>query len=369
MKRTCLLLLVALSAAAAAPAAFAAEASPPAPAPAPAPTAAVVPPALQALEQKMAQIRFNTARVSERFVIGDLGSTTGGADLGSGVGNGKSFVTAGVGSIRFAPSASLFKTHVEIPGEHVPKTLASTGQVRDIGKTTYTYTPTAASFDGGRPWVRSSHKPPPKPGSKAALLVTVLDSLAPALAGPSAGSAEPFATLVEYLGDAVNVSEGGSVTVDGEQTTEFTASLSIIKTLAGKLSRTQLAKIEKESRRKPSEGIVELEVFIASDGLPVRTIGSSAERTEGLGIQDDILALEVPFVRDPRAARARDDRPSAPPAVGAQARPRPGQEGADPLPAQPARGGLRGAHAPCRKPARCERPVRRAVAQRRDSAP
>jgi hypothetical protein len=262
---------------------------------APAPSSTAVPPALQALEQKMAQIRFNTARVSERLVLGDLGSTAGGADLGSGVGNGKSFVTAGVGSIRFAPSASLFTTHVEIPGEHVPKTLASTGQVRNIGKTTYTYTPSAASVDGGRPWVRSSHKPPPEPGSKAALVVTVLDSLAPALAGPSAGSAEPFATLVEYLGDAVSVSEGGSVTVDGEQTTEFTASLSIVKTLAGKLSRTQLAKIERESRGKPSEGIVELEVFIAPDGLPVRTIGSSAERTEGLGIQDDILALEVPF--------------------------------------------------------------------------
>jgi hypothetical protein len=300
MKRTCLLLLIALSMGGAAPAALAAEAS----LPAPAPTPAVVPPALQALEQKMAQIRFNTARVSQRFVIGDLGSTAGGANLGSGVGRGKSLITAGAGSIRFAPSASLFTTHVELPGEHVPKTLASTGQVRNIGKTTYTYTPSVASFDGGRPWVRSQHKPPPKPGSKAAQVAAVLAALAPALAGPSAGLAEPFAKLIEYLGGAVSVSEGSSVTVDAQQTTEFTASLSIVKLLAGKLSRKQLAKIEKESRKKPSEGIVELEVFIAPDGLPVRTIGASAERTEGLGIQDDILALEVPFaIQAPPASK------------------------------------------------------------------
>ena len=177
----------------------------------------------------------------------------------------------------------------------MPSALASTGQTRTIGKTAYTYTPSAASFDGGRPWVRSRHEPPPKPGSKAAQAAAVLDALAPALARSSDGSAEPFATLIDYLGGAVSVSEGGSVTVDGQQTTEFTASLSIVKLLAGKVSSKQLAKIERESLKKPSEAIIELEVFIAPDGLPVRTIGASARRTEGLGIQEDILALEVPF--------------------------------------------------------------------------
>jgi hypothetical protein len=120
-------------------------------------------------------------------------------------------------------------------------------------------------------------------------------ALAPTLAGPSKGSAEPFATLIDYLDGAVSVSEGGSVTVDGQQTTEFTASLSIVKLLAGKLSRKQLAKIEEESLKKPSEAIVELEVFIAPGGLPVRTIGAYGRQAEGLGIQQDILALEVPL--------------------------------------------------------------------------
>jgi hypothetical protein len=259
------------------------------------PAAGVTPLALQALEQKMAQIRFNAARISSRFVLGELGSTAGGAELGSGVGKGKSIVTTGAGSIRFAPYASMFTTRFEVSGEHLPSALASTGQVRTIGSTIYTYTPSAASFDGGRPWVRSTHRPPPKPGTKAAQVAAVLDSLTPALAGPDKGSAGSFATLIDYLGGAVSVREGGSVTVDGQQTTEFTASLSIVKLLAGELSRKQLAKIEREGRAKPSEAIVELEVFLAPDGLPVRTIGASGNRAEGLGIQEDILALEVPF--------------------------------------------------------------------------
>jgi hypothetical protein len=314
MKAVCLPLIAVLAAGGIVPAATAATAataaaSPTTPSlPPPAPVPTVVPPALQALEQKMAQIHVNTARVSERFVVGGLGSTAGGADLGSGIGKGKSFVTVGAGSIRFTPSASMFATHVEIPGEHVPGALASTGQTRTIGQTTYTYTPSAASFDGGRPWVRGRRKPPPKFGSKAALVVAVLDALAPTLAGPSDGSAEPFATLIDYLGDAVSVSEGGAVTVDGQQTIEFTASLPVVKLLAGKLSGKQLAKIEGESRKHPSEGTVELEVFIASDGLPVRTVGASGNRTEGLGIQEDILALEVPFAIHAPPARETIDQ-------------------------------------------------------------
>jgi hypothetical protein len=262
-----------------------------------------VPPALPALEQKMGQIRFNTARISQRFVLGGLGSTAGGAELGDGTGRGQSFLTTGTGSIRLAPAASLFTTHVEVPGGRVPSPLTRPRQVRTIGRTTYTYTPSAASFDGGRPWVRSESRPAPKRGSKAGALAVQLGvlghALAPTLAGSSEGSsegsAEPFATLIDDLDGAVSVSEGGAVTVDGQQTTEFTASLSIVKLLAGKLSRKQLAKIEAESLKKPSEAIVELEVFIASSGLPVRTIGAYGKPTEGLGVQQDILALEVPF--------------------------------------------------------------------------
>ena len=288
MKRTCLLLLLVVLAAAClvstAPAA-----------PAPPVSLPPAPPALLALEQKMAQIRFNTARVSGRFVLGKLGFTAGGAELGSGPAASDSLVTVSAGSIRLAPYASLSTSHVEFPGANLPGTLARSRQMRTIGASTYTYTPAVASFDGGRPWVRSGHRPPPPRGSKVALVAALLESLAPTLATAEDRSAAPFAKLSSYLGGAVSVREGGAVTVDGQQTAEFTATLSVVKLLAGKIPRQQLAKIERESLAKPSEASVELEVFIAPNGLPVRTIGTTGNHTEGLGIQEDILALEIPF--------------------------------------------------------------------------
>jgi hypothetical protein len=65
-----------------------------------------VPPALQVLEQKMAQIRFSTARVSARFGLGELGPA--GAELGTGVkGTNGGFVTSTVGVIRLSPRRSI----------------------------------------------------------------------------------------------------------------------------------------------------------------------------------------------------------------------------------------------------------------------
>jgi hypothetical protein len=39
---------------------------------------------------------------------------------------------------------------------------------------------------------------------------------------------------------------------------------------------------------------VELELFIASSGLPVRTISVLGGRSEDIGVEEDILALEIP---------------------------------------------------------------------------
>jgi hypothetical protein len=235
--------------------------------------------------------------------LANWGSPAKGAELGTDVGKGKSFVTVASGVMRFTPAASILTTHSELPGEHLPSALASAGLVRTIGDTVYSYLPAAASLDGGRPWVRSRRKPPPKPGTTAAQVVAVLDSLAPTLAGPGEGSAGSFAKLIGYLNGAVSIQEGGSVAVDGQQTTEFTASLSIVKLLAGELSPEQLAKLEQDISKKPSEETVELEVFLAPSGLPVRTIGINGHRLEGFGLEEDILALEVPVVVHPPPAR------------------------------------------------------------------
>jgi hypothetical protein len=116
-----------------------------------------VPPNLSALEQKMAQIRFNTARIQTRFGFGQLGSGTGG-ELGGGIkGSGKGLIFSTVGSFRLSPREAVLTNGFEAPGssvgQHVPAGLAQSTE-RVIGDTTYTYRPSVASWDGGRPWVR-----------------------------------------------------------------------------------------------------------------------------------------------------------------------------------------------------------------------
>jgi hypothetical protein len=255
------------------------------------PPPATVPQALGALEQRMAQIRFNTARISVRSVLGELGSPAGGAELGSDINKCKSLVTSGIGEIRLSPAEGTFTGRSE--GLIFQGKSSLVTKSRTIGKTNYTYEPSVESYDGRRPWVRSRQHPPPKPGSKAAQLSAIYGSLAPTFAASEGESPGPtFTKLIDDLNSAVSIQEGGLITVDGQQTTEFTASLSLVKLLAGELSPKQLAAIE----QKPSEATVGLEVFIAPNGLPVRTTGVTGGRIEGLGIEEDILALEVPVV-------------------------------------------------------------------------
>lgn len=252
----------------------------------------VMPPALPALEQKMAQIRFNTARISSRFVLGELGTAAGGAELGSG--ETKGLVTVSTGVISFVPRLASSTSKSEAPpilGHSLVPSTAS--KERTIGNTTYTYTPSIARLDGGRPWVRGRSGSAPKATGKTELLADLLQSLAPTL-GDSPN--DPFGKLIGVLDHAVGIREDGPVVVDGQQTTAFTASLSVVQQLAGGLSPKQRATLEREVRAKPDEANIQLEVFIAADGLPVRTTGIFGSRLEGIGIEQDILALEVPVV-------------------------------------------------------------------------
>jgi hypothetical protein len=275
-----------------------------------------VPPSLPALEQKMAQIRFNTARVSVRFGFGELGTAGSGAELGSGTTGLDSFLTSATLAVRLSPPASVSTTRTEgpkLPGGH---TLGgNTSTERTIGKTIYTYKPSVASYDGGRPWVRSKAKPAPKPIGDSAKFAAVIDSLSPTFAGGTAGL---FSKLINELGEAQSVQEVGPATVDRQQVTEFTASVP----LARLLSPTQLEAITKtssslgellsptgspkqqeeakrrseEAAKKLSEASVELELFIAPSGLPVRTVSVLGERNEGIGVEEDILALGIPVI-------------------------------------------------------------------------
>jgi hypothetical protein len=281
---------------------------------------AVVPPNLQALEQEMAQIRFNTASLTVRFGLGELGPAVSGAELGTGATGLDSFLTSATVVVRRSPPASISTSRSEglrLPGGH---TLGgSTSTERTIGNTIYTYKPSVASYDGGRPWVRSKAKPAPKPGGDSANLSAVIDSLSSTfVGGETGGTSGLFSKLIEELGEAQSIQEVGPATVDAQQVTEFTASISLAKLLSPKQlegitksnsslgellspvgspkQREEAKKHNEEAAKKLSEATVELELFIAPSGLPVRTISVLGARSEGIGVEEDILALEIPVV-------------------------------------------------------------------------
>ena len=77
---------------------------------------AVVPPNLQTLEQKMAQIRFNTARISSRAVLDEIGPVARGAELGAGVKGSNTLVISTIAGIRLLPPASTSASKVEGQG-------------------------------------------------------------------------------------------------------------------------------------------------------------------------------------------------------------------------------------------------------------
>jgi hypothetical protein len=284
-------------------------------------TSAVVPPSLQALEQKMAQIRFNTARISARFGLGELGPGGGGAELGAGASGAKGgLLTSTVGVFRLSPPEATATTKIEFlglkPGERAPAGSAASME-RVIGNTIYTYTPSLDRHDGGRPWLRSK-QPSPELNGESAGLPALSDALAPMLSagGGRNASAAPFAKLIEDVNGALSVQEVGPMTVDGQQVTEFTASLSFAKLLSRKQleaftkslsslgellsptgspkQREEVKKHNEETTKKLSEATVELELFIAPSGLPVRMISVFGGRSAGIGGEEDILALEVP---------------------------------------------------------------------------
>lgn len=282
-------------------------------------TPAVIPPNLQMLEQKMAQIRFNTARISARFGLGELGPAGGGAELGTGIkGPNGAFVTSTVGVFRLSPpeasTTSKFEGVGSPNGEGVPPGGAPSKE-RVIGNTVYTYTPSALRYDGGRPWVRSKRVSSSQSGGGSAGLEGLSD--------PSA----PFAKLIEDVNGALSVQEVGPMTIDGQQVTEFTVSLTMATLLPGKRlerfikafsslgeilspdnhsskQREEAKQHREEQAKKIREIPVEIELFIASNGLPARTITVLGNRKEAIGGEQDILALEVPV--DVHAPPARE---------------------------------------------------------------
>lgn len=263
----------------------------------------VIPPTLQALQQKMALIHFNTARVSVRYVAGDFDPVVGG-ELAAGSAGSNRLITTTSTTLSYSPRALVSTSTLD--GAFGKHKLHRKVTERLIGRSLYVDIPSLARSDGGRPWVRSEEQLIAKPesGGEGEPLTAVFGALSPALAAvPQPGASGTFAGLSEDLGAAQSVHEVASLTpltIDGQPVTGFTASIPVASLLARQVSPEQLRRLL--ATAKPDEKTAVLEVFIAPSGLPVRTTVELGAGAEGVAVQEDVLALEVPVSVTPPPA-------------------------------------------------------------------
>jgi hypothetical protein len=240
-----------------------------------------VPPELTALEQKMAQIRFNSEHyrvtveaLTSPSALGGMASVSEvapreGAFLGA--------IIAGQGVSSVAPPAGEFSIR------EGRKVLA---QVRMTGGKLYKFDPSVYSYDGHRPWVATTLRGSSLFGSSG-----LADGALP-------GSAGNFLPLIALIEKAQKIEPLGPSIVDGVPVSGFGATLSVASLVTGPTASKQLAALNKV-------GITSalLEVFVSSGGLPIRVRTSFTGPSVQEAVVTDIVALEVPVAIQAPPAR------------------------------------------------------------------
>lgn len=250
--------------------------------PATAPTVpAVLPPVLVTLEQKMRELQVN----SESFTKSVNGTTS---------------ITLGVGGRRGKRRTRRTHTlHISkqtigqaslSPREAtVTNVTAGTPSAIEIGSNVYLYLSSLAKRDRGRPWVHFKSS-----GAGAFELFPFHGESSTEL---NDGGSGPYAGLLNLLATATGpVGVAGPETVDGQQTTGFTARVEPLKLVKTK-GLTGLAKALGADRTD------KLEVFITESGLPVRVSLTSSLRTSEFSSNStettDVTSINVPFTVGP----------------------------------------------------------------------
>jgi hypothetical protein len=261
--------------------------------------AASLPPDLVGLEQQMAQLQANSERFSFQQEI----------SLGSFLGTPSPLVLifAGDGEASDSPAQATFSGGLfGLPEE----------QVRVVDATTYDYRQSAGEIDGHRPWVRSE-----RPVSDASGGASMLDP-GGILGNDQTGQQGTFSELIEQLNGAPSIEESGPVTVDDQRVIEFDATLdpapllAQLKAQAKPSGRPLSSPLEtspvgspKGAAQPTAPPTLELEVFIAPSGLPVRARFTFADEGTTLAVRIDTLAINVPVsVQAPPAAQTIDEK-------------------------------------------------------------
>jgi hypothetical protein len=245
-----------------------------------APTA-LLPPQLQALEQKMEQLQIN----SERFSTISQGRLTL-TDEANGRPVGRSRHVSLNSSELGEASLSPAEGEVFVGSKRRPARIA-------IGSTVYQYEAPGKRSRNRRPWVRSK-SPHESPATQ------ILPFIGGDRLEVEAGGKGSFARLINLLTTVVGtVSVDGRVLVRGQQTTEFTVRVEprfLIKRLT----------VEDVARFKAEAPIQQLQIFVTETGLPIRVVTRTQTHSISETATTEILAVNVPVtVKPPPTSETR----------------------------------------------------------------
>ncbi len=158
-------------------------------------------------------------------------------------------------------------------------------QERVIGEEVYTRLSLLTAIDGGKPWISTDSaeraQEHEQGGEEGASSVT-----------------EPAGKLIKLLAHAGSVVEIGPKFVDGQQTIEFEAKLDGEQLLAA----SSTSKSSKAARQKLMRSKLTLDLFLADNGLAVRTRERTQIGKAEISVVEDILATEVPVSVQPPPA-------------------------------------------------------------------
>jgi hypothetical protein len=240
-----------------------------------------LPPNLQMLERKMGELKVTSLRFSEKTsvaaphgedkILSLLKVLLGGETSGEGTTS--------------PPAANVV---LGLFGH--PLTL------RKVGNTTYFYLRALASKDHGRPWIKLG------PGGFAELVtVNGKHTKAPAASEPKIGepalAEPPFEGLRKALAGAKEVRELGAGTLYGQPVTSFLAVLE-----PEQLKRENLVSAARLGLSASQAPTSTLEVSLAQNGLPVRTVITGHDQSTVISVALAIPAINFPLVIAPPPA-------------------------------------------------------------------
>ncbi|HEY3830502.1 MAG TPA: hypothetical protein VGL57_15010 [Solirubrobacteraceae bacterium] len=243
------------------------------------PVPAIVPPTLPPLEQKMGELQVTSLRFSTRTAIALPPREGKLRRLLQLFGLGTSFS----GEVALSPPTA--NVTINLFGHPL--------QLRLVGKTIYMYLHELAAHDHGRPWVRLG------PSGFAELITvngkhvrpntqhTTPPSFEPTLVKP------PFAALQKLLEGAREVREVGVATLYGQTATRF---LAVVE--PKQLSSASAASVAPRPHAVVPMAITPtatLEVWLAQNGLPLRTVSSLQSKETTATTTLDIPAVNFPL--------------------------------------------------------------------------